>query len=73
MSTQTTEAKHADPLREKYLGMRNAVTLDGQPAYIVGWMAKFPQVRHYSATAPGYSYCRETIDRILDNGGAFKT
>lgn len=68
-----------DTLREQYEAMRDRVTLDGRPAVIIAWMQPHPIVRRAevesggSVAAGGYHFSRAAIQRVLSNGGAFRS
>lgn len=63
----------AAPLRTKYEGMRDRVTLDGKPAVIVGWELRWLCVRPVEDSPVRVVFSRKTVNRVLDNGGGFKS
>lgn len=48
------------------------VFLDGKPAKIVGWKNDFAKVVDQQ-TGVGYEWAWSTVDRIVQNGGLFRS
>ena len=55
---------------ERYLDGGVSVTLDGKPARIGGYRLPFPMVGNQEKSV---EFCWATVERVLSNGGAFKS
>lgn len=48
------------------------VTLNGRPAMVGGLDLDFPGVRDTQDFTRSATYCWDTLERVIDNGGCFK-
>lgn len=61
--------KSLQNIADKWAG--EPCTLNGMPATITGRLLAFGRVRPLDTRFGGVEYSWETIDRIMDKGGAF--
>jgi len=52
---------------------RPIVTLDGQPARVVGWQNDFATVRTDDPNGPSCEFAWSTVERVIAAGGQFKS
>lgn len=59
-------------VRRKLVETRN-VTLNGRRAIIAGWRNAFATVRTLDSDGPQCEFAWETVARVVENGGQFRS